>query len=121
MLNLDTHILLHALAGQLTAKETKLLTSDSWSISSIVLWEISKLAQLGRIDLDLDDADLARSLARIHTWPITLDICRLIPSLDFRGDPADEIIAATSIAHRVPLVTRDRQLRKSSKVPLAKP
>jgi predicted nucleic acid-binding protein len=33
--------------------------------------------------------------------------------------PADELIAATSVVHRVPLVTRDRQIRRSKLVPLA--
>jgi predicted nucleic acid-binding protein len=36
--------------------------------------------------------------------------------LDFRSDPADEIIAATSIVHRLPLVTRDREIKKSKLV-----
>ena len=31
----------------------------------------------------------------------------------------DELIAATSIVHRVPLLTRDRQIRKSRQVPFA--
>ena len=37
-----------------------------------------------------------------------------------KNDPADEIIAATSVVHRVPLVTRDRRIRRSKLVPLAK-
>lgn len=120
MLNLDTHILLYAIAGELRPRERRLLESDTWSISAISLWEITKLAQLGRIEVDLDSADLARVLSRIHTWPITLDVCRAIRSLDFRGDPADEIIAATSVTHRVPLVTRDSAIRRSRRVPIAR-
>jgi PIN domain nuclease of toxin-antitoxin system len=120
MLNLDTHILLFALAGELTAAERRLLSRDTWSISAIVLWEIAKLADLGRIELDVDDPDLSRALARLHTWPLSFEICRELRSLDFRGDPADEIIAATSLVHRVPLVTRDRRLKASRVVPLAR-
>ena len=120
MLNLDTHVLIYALAGQLTAKERRLLESDSWSISAISLWKIAKLVQLGRIEMDLDAPELTRLLSRVHTWPITLDICRAIRDLGFRGDPADEIIAATSVVHRVPLLTRDRQLRRSKHIPLAR-
>jgi PIN domain nuclease of toxin-antitoxin system len=119
MLNLDTHILLGALAGEVTAKERSLLAADEWGISDIVIWEIAKLAQLGRIEVDLDDPDLTRLLSSIHTWPISLDICRAIRTLDFRSDPADELIAATSVVHRVPLVTRDAKIRKSKLVPLA--
>lgn len=113
MLILDTHILLFALAGELTARETRLLASNQWSVSAIVLWELSKLAQLGRIALDLDSAEFVRLLAGIHVWPLTLEICREIRSLDFHTDPADEIIAATSLVHRVPLLTRDRLILRS--------
>ncbi len=120
MLNLDTHVLLYALGGELRPAERRLLSGDTWSISAIVLWEIAKLAELGRIEVDLDDPELSRALARIHTWPLTFEICREVRSLDFRSDPADEIIAATSLVHRVPLVTRDRQLRRSRVVPLAR-
>ena len=119
MLNLDTHVLLYALTNDLTSRERVLLANETWSISAIVLWEIAKLAELGRIELDLDHAELARALTRIHTWPLTFDICRSIRSLDFDSDPADEIIAATSVVHRVPLLTRDRKLRRSKLVPIA--
>lgn len=119
MLNLDTHVLLYALTGDLTPRERALLSDETWSISAIVLWEIAKLAEVGRIELDLDHAELTRMLTRIQTWPLTLEICRSIKSLDFDSDPADEIIAATSIVHRVPLVTRDRRMRRSKLVPIA--
>jgi PIN domain nuclease of toxin-antitoxin system len=118
MLNLDTHILLHALAGNLTTDENNLLASDMWGISDIVIWEISKLAQLRRIVIDLNDPVLIRLLSSIQIWPISLEICRQISNLDFRGDPADEIIAATSLQHGAPLVTRDATIRKSRVVPL---
>jgi len=120
MLNLDTHILLGALAGELTRRERDLLAREPWSIAAIVLWEIAKLAELGRIEVDLDDPELVRTLARIHVWPLTLDVCRAIRTLDFRGDPADELIAATSVVYRVPLMTRDARIRSSRRVPLAR-
>src|SRR5215472_17248711 len=119
MLNLDTHILVHALQDNLTAAERRLLSRDSWSISTIVLWEQAKLSQLKRITLDLHSPDFTRILSRIHVWPLDLAICRQPIALDFRGDPADEIIAATSVVHRAPLLTRDRQIRRSKLVPLA--
>jgi PIN domain nuclease of toxin-antitoxin system len=119
MLNLDTHILLGALSGELTSPERRILAAQEWCISDIVIWEIAKLAELGRIDVDLEDPELSRLLAGIRAWPISLDVCRAIGRLDFDSDPADEIIAATSLAYRIPLLTRDRLIRKSLVVPLA--
>ncbi len=117
MLNLDTHILVHALRGEIRPGERRLLANDSWSIASIVLWELSKLVQLGRVKLDLDDPDMTAALSSIHVWPLDLEIARVSTRLDFTGDPADELIAATSVVHRVPLVTRDRRILRSKIVP----
>ncbi|MFQ5704747.1 MAG: PIN domain-containing protein [Gemmatimonadales bacterium] len=119
MLNLDTHILLHALAGSLKPKERRILSRETWGISAIVRWEICKLCQLGRIRLDLDLPDVKRIIGRIHTWPLDWEVCRMSCDLDVAADPADELIAATSVVHDVPLVTRDRRLRRSRMVPLA--
>jgi len=55
-----------------------------------------------------------------QTWPITLDVARAIEHLDFKGDPPDEIIAATSLVHGVPLLTRDTRILASRVVPLAR-
>lgn len=119
MLNLDTHILIFAVDGALRPAERKLLSSNRWSVSAIVLWELVKLVQLGRISMDLDDRDVRHVLARLHVWPIDLEVARTSVNLDFRGDPADEIIAATSIVHDIPLLTRDSAIRRSRLVPLA--
>lgn len=120
MLNLDTHILLYSVTGALRPAEEKLLRGEPWSISAIVLWEIAKLAQLGRIEVDLDDRQVVRALSAVHVWPITAEIAKTSTRLDVRGDPADELIAATSIVHEVPLLTRDRRLSRSRAIPLAR-
>jgi PIN domain nuclease of toxin-antitoxin system len=119
LLNLDTHVLIYALKGELRPRERKLLLSASWSISAIVLWELAKLVQLGRLKLDLDDREVARTLSKLKVWPIDLAVARKSTRLDFQGDPADEWIAATSIVHGIPLLTRDRRIRRSRLVPLA--
>lgn len=120
MLNLDTHVLLHALQGTLRPREARLLAADRWSIAAIVLWEVAKLAQLGRIAIDLENPDVVRALAGLHVWPITREVALASTRLDVRGDPADELIAATSVVHHVPLLTRDRALLGSKVVPLAR-
>jgi PIN domain nuclease of toxin-antitoxin system len=119
MLNLDTHIFVHALSGGLRAAERRLLQHEQWSMSAICLQEIAKLVELKRVDLDLDAAEFVRAVAKVHLWPITLEVCRATHELDFDSDPANELIAATSLVHRIPLLTRDRRLLRSKVVPLA--
>lgn len=119
MISLDTHVLIDALGGRLKTNEQQLLERYRWSVSAIVLWEIAKLIQLGRLELDLDHPEVVGALSVIHVWPLDLAVARASIRLDFRGDPADELIAATSVVHGIPLVTRDRTIRSSSVVPLA--
>ena len=119
MLNLDTHILIHALRGELRSREQDLLARERWSVSAIVFWEMAKLVQLGRIEMNLEDREVTGVLNRIHVWPLDLAVALASTRLDFKGDLADELIAATSIVHRIPLVTRDSAIRGSEMVPLA--
>ena len=113
MLNLDTHILLHALQGTVTAREKALMAKHRWGISSIVLWEIATLYRRHRITLSPDHPLLVNALAQLEIWPISRQVCLNIAALDFRSDPADELIAATSLTYRVPLLTRDKKIRAS--------
>ena len=119
MLNLDTHILVDIMVGHLTPAEDKLIRKNDWCISDIVLWELFKLNQLGRIEIDLTDSEIQRFLNSLRIYPIDLKILESVNSLDFKSDPADEIIAATSLAYKIPLLTRDEKILKSKKTPLA--
>ena len=91
MINLDTHLLVFALAGDVSVRERRVLAANTWSISAIVLWELAKLAELGRIDVDLDDAEVVRTLSGLHVWPLDLAVSLQSTRLDFKGDPADEL------------------------------
>lgn len=119
MINLDTHLLVFALTGEVTDRERRLLSGNSWSVCAIVFWELAKLVQMARIEVDLDDAEVVRTLSGLHVWPLDLAVSMQSTRMDFRGDPADELIAATSVVHRVPLLTRDRKIRGSKIVPFA--
>jgi len=119
LINLDTQIVIHFLDGRLKDSERSLVEQNDLGVCCIVLWEIAKLAQRGRILRDPLDPAMGRFLERCMIWPIDLAIAVQSTSLDFRSDPADEIIAATSIVHRAPLLTRDAKIRASKLVPLA--
>ena len=57
--------------------------------------------------------------SRLHVWSIDLAVAHASTRLDFRSDLADELIAATSVVHDIPLLTRDETMRNSKIVPLA--
>lgn len=120
MLNLDTHILLATLFGDLSVRERNLIHGQSLAISDIVLWEMTKLVQLGRIEVDFDGSIFRSAMRQLTVYPVTVEIARKSTELDFKSDPADELIAATSIVEQIPLLTRDRKILKSHIVPLAR-
>ena len=119
MLNLDTHMLLFALQNQVSTSEKDALSRHRWGISSIVLWEITKLHQRKRINMGLDSPVLMQALAELEIWPISREICLNMLKLDFSSDLADELIAATSLTYKVPLLTRDNRIRTSKLVHFA--
>ena len=117
---LDTNVLLAAGESALRCDEARVLEADrEWIVSDIVLWEIAKLRRRGRIRIGVDDPDLQAMLGVVQIVPVTLEIARPSQLLDFEADPADEIIAAMSLVHRGPLVTRDSRMLESRLVPLA--
>lgn len=119
MLNLDTHMLVLLFTGGVTREEYGRVVAQRLAISDIVLWELAKLTQKGRLTIDVDAPEFHQWLRSLTIIPITFEIARTSTRLDFSSDPADEIIAATSIVERIPLLTRDRRIRKSRMVPFA--
>jgi len=119
MLNLDTHILVMACLGGLTPNEHAVLSGSDWGISDIVLWEIEMLASKGRISKGLDDPHFRAVVQSGVIWPISVEVAMASCRLDFDGDPSDRLIAATSIVHRAPLLTRDGKILQSKRVPFA--
>ncbi|KXK07148.1 MAG: PilT protein domain-containing protein [Acidobacteria bacterium OLB17] len=119
MLNLDTHILVATINDELRPTEATLIERESLVISDIVLWELAKLIQHGRLELDMGGAAFRRSMRYLTVLPISVQIARQSSALDFRSDPADELIAATSVVEGIPLLTRDRKILRSKMVPFA--
>lgn len=90
------------------------------AVCGITLLEIAWLSNHGRIHLTPDlEAFLTEVEQRFVILPITANIAlqafELPPS--YPKDPADRIIGATSLIENLPLVTADREIRKSRAVP----
>ena len=117
---LDTHVLLWWLSGgsRLSAAASAAIeTADRVLISPISCWEVGMLARAGRVQLDrpvatwiariFDDrrSGVAQLSPEAAAWAGALDDER------FPGDPADRLIYATAMEHRVPLVSKDERLR----------
>jgi PIN domain nuclease of toxin-antitoxin system len=56
------------------------------------------------------ECEFVRLIPSLHVLPFDLPVCVQSTRLDFRGDSADEIIAATNIVHKMSLLTRDRKI-----------
>jgi PIN domain nuclease of toxin-antitoxin system len=117
---LDTHVLLW-LAGdarKLSSAALKALKDPDRYVADISLREVAALERSGRILLDepvLDWLEDALEEHQIQVAPITPRIASRSTRIaqNFHGDPADQLIAATSIELRAPLVTADEALRAS--------
>jgi PIN domain nuclease of toxin-antitoxin system len=90
--------------------------SGSLACCDISLWEIGMLIQKKRIKLGVSTVeflDLILQARGIQVLNITSEIAALsTESVQFKhGDPADRIIAATTMHHRAKLITCDRTLQ----------
>jgi PIN domain nuclease of toxin-antitoxin system len=119
---LDTHIVLWLDSGaERLRRGTRALIDQCWSgggtlyVSSVTAWEISLLADTGRIALDLPVVDwLERFMARpgLETAPLSWRAAAGSygwPEFEYR-DPADRLLIATAIELSCPLVTYDERI-----------
>jgi len=118
---LDTHTLLWAayqpeklsrVATRAIEKATRRLLAD------ISLREVAAIHKHGQLELPgaLEDSldDLLESFS-IELVPISARIAARSVNIaqNFHGDPADQLIAATAIELKVPLITADKRLQAS--------
>ncbi|MFK0570842.1 type II toxin-antitoxin system VapC family toxin [Endozoicomonas sp.] len=87
-------------------------------ICDITLWEVAMLVSKGRFTIGVSAStfcQLAIQARNIEVLPITPDIAERSVSFDhtINNDPADRLIAATTIIHDAALVTADHNLRES--------
>ena len=122
---LDTHILLWWLedAPRLSDAQTQALEraeaeGEPLAVAAISLWEIAKLAEIGRIrpsrtvDAVLEEIEQHPSIDLVPlNGRIALESTRLSDRLP--KDPADQLIIATARVHGLRLVTADQRIRES--------
>jgi PIN domain nuclease of toxin-antitoxin system len=128
---LDTHVWLWWLLGssRLPAKERAALdrlgSRGAVRLAAVSLWEAQMLHAKGRLVLDRAFDVWIREAAAVgvvEIVPLDVDVVIALASLPatFHGDPADRLIVATARAHRLPLATYDRAVRRSRLVTLWK-
>ena len=124
MILLDTHtwLWLYVAPDRLSSAATgairRAVTDGGIAVASISLLEMAMMVARGIFQpRDTPEAWLTGLVER--TGVVVKEITPAVATLaiqfprDFPGDPADRLIAATARAEGLPLVTRDRNLRKS--------
>jgi PIN domain nuclease of toxin-antitoxin system len=88
--------------------------SDAFGIAAISLLEIARKARDGQISLAPDPAEWLEDLGhRFQVWPITPQIAWRSVNLEWsHKDPADRLIVATALEHKLTLVTHDKEISR---------
>ncbi len=123
MILLDTHIVVWlAFDESQLSKNARAAINDArqrgegLAISDISLLELATLASKGRIRLDISLESFLREVeARFVILPISGRACVRVLGLPatYPKDPADRIIGATALVEGLPLLTADREIRRS--------
>jgi PIN domain nuclease of toxin-antitoxin system len=129
---LDTHVWLWWLLGsdQLRNQDRvaldRLASRAELRLAAVSLWEAQMLHAKGRLVLDRAFDVWIREAAGagvIEIVPLDVEVVIALDRLpgSFHGDPADRLIVASARAHRIPLATYDRAIRKSRTAIIWKP
>jgi PIN domain nuclease of toxin-antitoxin system len=125
---LDTHILARWFFDskklskpQLRAMETAIGRGERMAFSAISVLEIAMLAQAGRLALTGSLNEFFTDLNSdpiFSLLPLSYEIAIEAAALEMLKDPADRVIAATALTHRLRLVTSDQRIIDSKLVPV---
>ena len=94
-------------------------SSNELIICDISFWEISMLIKRKRLEVDETASGFIRLILQsrnFHIQEITAEIAELSVNLgpEINNDPADRLIAATSILGNAPIITADQSLRDAT-------
>lgn len=122
---LDTHAVLWVtqISPRLSSRVrtlTETHEADDFRIAAITLLEISRLAHSGEITFTKNPPEWLDDLAhRFEVLPLTPAIAWHSVELDWpHKDPADRLICATALEHKLTLVTHDREITRWGGVPV---
>ena len=117
---LDTHIWIWYVnqSERLTAVHRQMLAArkaDRLGVSVISCWEVAKLVERGRLELDRPIEEwVSQALAKpeIELIALTPEIAIASTQLpgEFHRDPADQIIVATAREYNIEVFTVDRKV-----------
>lgn len=120
---LDTHTWLWWVSkpSNLSRTARNKIAAESRIGIAISCLEVATLVAKGRISLDRDPLEWledALAMPKVELVPLTPSIAVTATRLgsDFPGDPADRVIAATSILESAPLVTKDSRIHSCAAV-----
>ena len=123
---LDTHAWIQCALGlPLPPLVERTLTehANSLVLADISLWEAAKLVELGKLQLSVPLAEFFRLAVtpELTVLPVSAAIAERVTTLEasgFHKDPADQLIVATALVHRLRLVSDDSRIRLWGGVPL---
>ena len=128
MIVVDTHVWVwwisapEELSEEARKTVDKAAAEDGIFVSSISVWEVALLVRKSRLKLTMDLHDWvtkSESLPFLNFVPVDNEIALRairLPGYPHK-DPADRMIIATAISLGKALVTKDKRIRKYSRVP----
>ncbi|MDY0136242.1 MAG: type II toxin-antitoxin system VapC family toxin [Thiomicrospira sp.] len=120
----DTHVLIFwaSQPEKLSERAANLINTElkkqALACADISLWEIAMLVEKGRLNLPktIQPADYIQTIIdamQLSVIPISPHIAEMAQHQDFiHGDPADRLIAATTLAYNATLISADQKFQQ---------